>query len=38
MVKTNEMNETIDWLQVSLNATLGFLLMLYGKGAINESE
>ena len=33
-----EMNETIDWLQVSLNATLGFLLMLYGKGAINESE
>ena len=33
-----EMNETIDWLQVSLNAALGFLLMLYGKGAINESE
>ena len=31
-----EMNETIDWLQVSLNATLGFLLMLYGKGAVNE--
>ena len=31
-----EMNKTIDWLQVSLNATLGFLLMLYGKGAVNE--
>ena len=29
-----EMNETVDWLQVSLNASLGFLLMLYGKGAV----
>jgi len=25
-----EMNETIDWLQVSLNASLGFLLMYGG--------
>ena len=33
-----EMNDTIDWLQVSLNAALGFLLMLYGKGAMNEPE
>lgn len=33
-----EMNETIDWLQISLNASLGFLLMWYGKGAMNESE
>ena len=31
-----EMNETIDWLQISLNASLGFLLMWYGKGAMNE--
>ena len=31
-----EMNDTIDWLQISLNASLGFLLMWYGKGALNE--
>ena len=31
-----EMNETIDWLQISLKASLGFLLMWYGKGALNE--
>ena len=31
-----EMNETIDWLQISLNPSLGFLLMWYGKGALNE--
>ena len=31
-----EMNETIDWLQMSLNASLGFLLMWYGKGDMNE--
>tara|TARA_B100001113_G_scaffold308812_1_gene271159 strand:+ start:882 stop:1076 length:195 start_codon:yes stop_codon:yes gene_type:complete len=29
-----EMNDTVNWIEVSLNASLGFLLMLYGKGAV----